>query len=605
MRCSQSIALDIDSTQHPISPIHASTTTMHPSPSPSRSPSRTHDGPDTSALFGALLVFRVLNALLTQTFFQPDEYWQSQEIAHRLVFGYGYLTWEWQPALPGASGVLDGPIRGILHPLLFVPGYALLKLTALDSTRLLVLVPRLQQAVFAAIGDVYTYRLARRVLGAKYAPDALLVAVTNVYSLYTATRTFANTTEAALTAAALFYWPFEPRQDEQRARYKTNLYRALALAALACLLRPTNGILWAYLFVELVWRTVRQKQQSLEVAGDLVLLLVSAARIGVVALVLSVVLDSAWAGRFALAPLAFLYRNVIANLSVFYGAHPVHWYVSQGIPLLGTTWLPFMLVGWWNARATLLGRLAAVTVGTYSLLSHKEARFLQPLLPVFSVLAARHLPRNRALVAAIVGINAVAAAFLLLLHQRGQESAPFHIGRAARGDAPFPTGPPVRSLAFLMPCHSTPWMSAIHWPNTDAAWFIECPPPHPGQAVQGYWDQSDFFYHNTTKYILDRFPEKVDPLFPPGHPPPQPGAAAASEAAAENPNPNPNPLDLGWRHYWPSHIVAFEALVKSDAGSLIRERGYRPVWRTFNTFKHTDSRRDGDLVVLAWMPADP
>lgn len=43
-----------------------------------------------------LVVFRVLNALCVQTYFVPDEYWQGPEVAHRLVFGYGHLTWEWR-----------------------------------------------------------------------------------------------------------------------------------------------------------------------------------------------------------------------------------------------------------------------------------------------------------------------------------------------------------------------------------------------------------------------------------------------------------------------------------------------------------------------------
>lgn len=40
------------------------------------------------------LAVRVLIAVLTRSFFQPDEYFQSLEVAHHLVFGYGALTWE-------------------------------------------------------------------------------------------------------------------------------------------------------------------------------------------------------------------------------------------------------------------------------------------------------------------------------------------------------------------------------------------------------------------------------------------------------------------------------------------------------------------------------
>ena len=38
-------------------------------------------------LFLVLLVFRVLNALLCQTAFVPDEIWQSLEVSHKMVFG--------------------------------------------------------------------------------------------------------------------------------------------------------------------------------------------------------------------------------------------------------------------------------------------------------------------------------------------------------------------------------------------------------------------------------------------------------------------------------------------------------------------------------------
>lgn len=39
-------------------------------------------------LVGMLVVFRTVNALLSYTAFVPDEYWQSLEVAHRMVFGY-------------------------------------------------------------------------------------------------------------------------------------------------------------------------------------------------------------------------------------------------------------------------------------------------------------------------------------------------------------------------------------------------------------------------------------------------------------------------------------------------------------------------------------
>lgn len=70
------------------------------------------------------IYIRVLIALFTRTFFQPDEYFQSLEPAHILVFGYGHLTWEW---------MISQPIRSIIYPALNVPIYYFLKVTGLSE----------------------------------------------------------------------------------------------------------------------------------------------------------------------------------------------------------------------------------------------------------------------------------------------------------------------------------------------------------------------------------------------------------------------------------------------------------------------------------------
>jgi hypothetical protein len=46
------------------------------------------DGCTKWRLLAALVAFRVSSAVLSQTAFVPDEYWQSLEVAHRMVFGY-------------------------------------------------------------------------------------------------------------------------------------------------------------------------------------------------------------------------------------------------------------------------------------------------------------------------------------------------------------------------------------------------------------------------------------------------------------------------------------------------------------------------------------
>ncbi|CAI9742989.1 GPI mannosyltransferase 3-like [Octopus vulgaris] len=98
-------------------------------------------------IFMALVAFRVVNALLIQTQYVPDEYWQSLEIAHSTAFGYGYQTWEWRNAL-----------RGYLYPSIFTVLYKVLQILRLDYRILLIKAPRMLQGVLAAtaIGSCLT-----------------------------------------------------------------------------------------------------------------------------------------------------------------------------------------------------------------------------------------------------------------------------------------------------------------------------------------------------------------------------------------------------------------------------------------------------------------
>jgi hypothetical protein len=89
--------------------------------------------PVPPALIIALAVRLLPALLLGQTFFQPDEYYQSLEPAHSLAFGYGHLTWEWRDLPAGTEcgpgggwynqTVIGGRMRGWIWPGVFAAVY--------------------------------------------------------------------------------------------------------------------------------------------------------------------------------------------------------------------------------------------------------------------------------------------------------------------------------------------------------------------------------------------------------------------------------------------------------------------------------------------------
>lgn len=56
-------------------------------------------------------------------------------------------------------------LRGYSYPLLFHFGYKVLQVLGLDDTWLFLVMPRTIQAVFAALGDCFTFMLAFRLFG--------------------------------------------------------------------------------------------------------------------------------------------------------------------------------------------------------------------------------------------------------------------------------------------------------------------------------------------------------------------------------------------------------------------------------------------------------
>lgn len=334
--------------------------------------------------------------------------------------------------------------------------------------------------------------------------------------------------------------------------------------------------------------------------------------------------DTAYYGFPTFTPYTFLIQNVVNSVSLFYGANPFHFYVTQALPFMTMTMLPFVTHGLLMSRnasskVKLARNVVAFTIAAYSLLGHKEFRFIHPLLPLLNAFAATslfHLYRSKDSPSNFLSVRRSHTIFVLLGLVPAVYLTSFHsVGQDTVMDAlrVLPSSE-LRSVAFLMPCHSTPWMSHLHREDLGGggtggeggrAWFITCEPPillvhlncrkiiahhqytvyDRGQNVSNYRDQSDFFYDDPLSYLHTRFPPSVDPSFPPSPSP-------ASYLLVKN-------YDLGWKHTWPSHIVLFEALLP-QVKEVLEDRGYRQEKRIWNSHWHEDERRRGDVIILRW-----
>lgn len=178
------------------------------------------------------------------------------------------------------------------------------------------------------------------------------------------------------------------------------------------------------------------------------------------------------------------------------------------------------------------------TTVCYSLLSHKEWRFLHPILPIFHLFVTISLvssfrssrtssvpkppfkkisttllhPLERLAFRSriklshlfILSFSLVPGVYLTAFHIRGQNDVVLWLRDEVRFQRRRPSVVDSRghqkeepdridleSIGFAMPCHSTPWQSHLHSPELEGRiWFIGCEPP----VLCVYFSQSLLLY---------------------------------------------------------------------------------------------------------------
>ncbi len=202
--------------------------------------------------------------------------------------------------------------------------------------------------------------------------------------------------------------------------------------------------------------------------------------------------DRVYFGEWVIVPWNFIKVNLADGISAFYGTHPWHWYLSQGLAVVMMGQFPFLLQSLYELVGKkmahdrdweLIGAFSWV-VASYSFLQHKEFRFIMPVLPIAHVLTARTFHRmefrkngsKRALmssIALVMLVNGLVFYFLSHFHQRGVVDVMHWLRRQ---DVKSTTGTELKHVHFLMPCHSTPYHSFLHAPNVTLD-FLTCSPP--------------------------------------------------------------------------------------------------------------------------------
>jgi len=413
-------------------------------------------------------------AVLSYSWHNADETWQSVEVAHGLVFARGHRTWEW---------TIDAPIRSSLHPLLFAPLFLLLKVTGLDYHWLVSLFPRILQGVISAVGDYFFFEFYRenvshsKKIGANFA----LLYCANVYMNFSSSRTLINTLEMNLTNIALYFYARAltnpPAGDTPPRYFDQAMYVAVIAASFT--MRMTTVLFWLPLVLYHVVTLFKRGH----ICQCLLLRMVPTACLVLIA---TVVIDSCFYGKYVIVPWNFFQLNVLQNVSTQYGHEPWHYYfTSTLLPAMNLALLHLphgvmtSLRTTRNGGSDVIAKVCALsafwTLAMLSLLKHKEQRFVLPVLPVLLAMAARGTRAlSRKFTTAYLTANVAALAFLVTCHKIGSTNVISHLASEFESKAPNSASCHKTGILLLLPCHHTPLYSHFH--HDFPIEFLQCPP---------------------------------------------------------------------------------------------------------------------------------
>lgn len=199
-----------------------------------------------------------------------------------------------------------------------------------------------------------------------------LITLTQFHILFYASRTLPNTFALILTNFAF--------ADRLRPNPHRRPYRSIALLSIACALFRSE--LCTYIFFILLTDVFCAHLNFFRACAVGISAAVSTA-------LSSIALDSYFWNRLCYPELEVFYFNAVLNKSSAWGTYPFHWYFTNALPralggsyilgLIGVLQQPYLL----NLFVP-----AFLFVCVYSILPHKELRFIFYALPVFNTAAA-------------------------------------------------------------------------------------------------------------------------------------------------------------------------------------------------------------------------
>jgi phosphatidylinositol glycan class B len=295
----------------------------------------------------------------------PDEYWQGTEVAYNIVYGGVDLPWEWHD---------EYKLRNTVYPYYLAFPLWILKITGLDYNAAVRSCPYLAHCFLVCISDWYLWRIGKRTIGTPASRISFILYLTSRTANELMIRCFSNSIETIFYIVAFYYFL------DVKNKFNKNIVMMTALISLSFMMRNTSPIGWIpLLFYKIVYE------------GSFVPFAIAGVFVALPIIGLCILLDTLYygGGAVVLTSVNFLRVNVLEGLSKYFGDEPMSNYVFVFLPESFTVAYPVLLIALWfyykemrsKRQAPFLFYCTIFYIAFFSLIAHKEKRFMLPIIP--------------------------------------------------------------------------------------------------------------------------------------------------------------------------------------------------------------------------------
>lgn len=248
----------------------------------------------------------------------------------------------------------------------------------------MLLQPYIQHNILVLVGDWYMYEGGKKYVGKNATRIGMIILFFCKMNMDYTVRCFTNSVEQILGVIAFYYFL------EQRDKFNKNTVWLTATITLSFMIRNTSPIGWIPLLaIKVLYE------------GSLVPFLISALLVSVPVVLINIALDTLYftgtlrMDNLVFTALNFVIVNIKDGLSEYFGSSDLDHYYRVSMP--NGFWLayPVLCVGVFyhiyarrsQGKSPYLSYLVLFYVLVFSLIPHKEPRFMLPIFPAAAIMA--------------------------------------------------------------------------------------------------------------------------------------------------------------------------------------------------------------------------